>query len=545
MWRVAAIVALAAILAGNLVVVVVMLDRPMHYDENEYMHSSWLIAAGKTIYRDFYEDHPPHFFLLLRSVLPGEVLHVDVRVWTMRARLLMGLCGTALVVLLGVFAWRISGEPVAAVVAAAVMLSSAQMWARALNDVRAEAPTLMLFWAGVVLLTWSGQLGRSQAIRAGSGIGLMFIAELTNPKWPLEGLVMGAVFLHYLWRAWRDERRIVIWAIAPAVLLAIVAVAPMLTVTTFADYVHYVFVLKMRVASEFTSQAWVQETFRRHPLWATTDAHLRWWWFGAAAVIVTCALASRRWTPPRVRLAWIAIALHAAALVEMRFLLPYPYLWAQYLVMIAATAAIVYALLPFALAALAERLRPWIVGAALIVAVIGTFVPLRSIIAAGLRHPKAWDVYWERIADLQSRLRPGDTVWISPPRHPVAAFDASYYGYSFAEGVPVLANADELPLCRLASGAKTNIRFIELGPWIPHLEGSCQCGSAAYERGALQPTDWFAIFEVRSASTTPPSPRARAWLAYTQKVWPNLCAYDHFFAGEGVFDRIEARVNRR
>ena len=179
-----ALIAAAAILLLQVLAVAGMAGRPLHYDENEYLHASWLMAAGKTIYRDFFEDHPPHLGLFLHAVMPGgEPRAIDVRAWAVRSRILTGAFGTLAVAAVMLFAWRMTRAPAAPVVAAATLLASSQIWARGLADIRAEAPTLALFWSGIVLLTWSAEASRAQALRASTGIGLMFFATVWNPKW--------------------------------------------------------------------------------------------------------------------------------------------------------------------------------------------------------------------------------------------------------------------------------------------------------------------------------------------------------------------------
>jgi hypothetical protein len=160
--RTLALIAAAAILVLQLLAVHGLAGRPLHYDENEYMHASWLMAAGKHIYRDFFEDHPPHLALMLHGVLPRvdqqtDLLQTDVRQWTIHARQVSGAFGAIAVGAVMLFAWRMTRAPAAPIVVAATLLASSQIWARGLADIRAEAPTLALFWVGVVLLTWSAE----------------------------------------------------------------------------------------------------------------------------------------------------------------------------------------------------------------------------------------------------------------------------------------------------------------------------------------------------------------------------------------------------
>lgn len=511
-----ALIAAVAILLLQILAVIGLAGRPLHYDENEYLHASWLMAAGKTIYRDFFEDHPPHLGLFLHSVLPGGDLRaIDVHGWAVRARVLSGVFGAIAVGAIMLFAWRMTRAPAAPIVAAATLLMSSQIWARGLADIRAEAPTLALFWSGIVLLSWSVEASRLQAIRAGAGIGLMFFATVWNPKWPLECALAGAYFLWWLWRSRRFE------ALAPAMVIAAVAVLPLFTVTTPADYAFFNFQLKSEVVGDFTANPWIRRFFEQVPVWTSASPQHRWWWVVTAIVVGAIGVRVRKLAEPR--LAWIALALCASSLLEFRFVYPYPYLWAQYLVMIATSASLVYALIA---ALLPERVQLAVMAAAWIAA----FVPLQR--KAFSEEPSSWTRYWATQRALQTTLGPQDTVFISPPRHPVAAFDASYYWYNFRESapsairiaarhpgfLPPIGFAD-LPPCSLRA------RYIEVGDWIPFLDGVCGCVERNHER--LSPTPAMAIFEVGGL------PRAQPWHERTRGLWTDLCRQQEVFLRGG------------
>lgn len=528
--RALALLAAAALLVCHLLGIYALAGRPMHYDENEYMHTSWLMAAGKRIYRDFFEDHPPHLGILLQSVRPAGDLHaVDVRAWTVRARLLSGAFGTIALLAIMLFAWRMTRTAAAPIVAAATLLASSQIWARGLTDIRAEAPTLALFWCGVVLLTWTSEASLVQALRAGSGIGLIFFANVWNPKWPLESLLMGVLFLHGLWTLRRA--RWIVAALASAAAVALVAVLPLFTVTTFRDFVFFNFQLRASVVP-FSANPWVVRFFEEYPVWTTAAAQHRWYLIVAALAVVIAGLVLRRLDADR-RLAWIAVALAVSALLEFRFVYWYPYLWAQYLVMVATTAALVYALLP---SLLPSRVRPVLLVAAALFALV-RLVPLAQSIGAGT--PASWTRYWTRLRAMQTALGPNDTVWISPPRHPVAAFDASYYWYNFRESAPPMIRAaakhpefipptgfGDLPPCRPGT-----VKFIELGDWMPYLDGVCRCVERAARSGRLSPTDSLAIFEVDAAR--PPTREGEAWMQRTRGLWLDMCRRQEVFLRGG------------
>ncbi|MEO8382555.1 MAG: hypothetical protein ABI779_23040 [Acidobacteriota bacterium] len=545
--RTFALFAAAAILCCQLLALQGLAARPLHYDENEAMHASWLMAAGKTIYRDFFEDHPPHLALLLESVRPeGDLRRTDVQLWTVRARLLAGACGVIAVGALMLLAWRMTGSYSAPIVVAATLLASSQIWARGLADIRAEAPTLALFWVGVLLLLWDRENTLGRAYRAGLGIGLLFFAAVWNPKWPLESLLMGGLYLHVLWTM-RARRRWLLAAVTPPIVLAGIALLPLFTVTNVADYLFFNFRFKAAVVSDFTANAWIVDFFRRAPVWQTASPQHRWFWIVAAMVVA--AVGTRVAMPAERRTQWMALALCLSALLEFRFVYPYPYLWAQYLVMVATSASLVYALLPAAVESWVARLpngallRPSVAILFIVTATAFTVVALRGKAMSAFRAaPAGWTAYWDGQRRLQASLGPADTVWISPPRHPVAAFDASYYWYNFRESVPSAIREHArypqfLPTVRFAdlppcqTGLAEHARFLELGDWMPFLDGVCSCAEGAFRAGALTPTRALAIFEVgRSA---PPEPEGEAWLRRTRWLWSDLCRRQQIFLQGG------------
>ena len=524
-----AIIAAATILIANLLAIGGLSGRPLHYDENEYLHASWLMAAGETLYRDFFEDHPPHFFVMLHSVLPGGDLRgIDVEQWTIRARWLTGLFGTIAAVAVMLFAWRVTRSPAAPVVAGAALLASAQIWSRGLTDIRAEAPSLALFWVGVVLLTWSVDVSRVQALRAGTGIGLLFFAAVMNPKWPMESLLLGGYYLYFAWRA----RRWLVAAVAPAVVISVVALLPLVTLTTPRDYLFFNYQLKAAVVGDFTANPWIVDFFTKNPVWSTTSWWYRWWVVVGALVIAILSCGAAAFRPPKpdgglkpAAPQVLAIALAVCALLEFRFFYPYPYLWAQYLVMIATTAAVVYGMVA---ALLPRRLQAVVIVAVTVAAMVPLGRRAQSIVQD---KPASWSRYWTT----QRMLQRAERVWISPPRHPVATYDASYYWYNFRESAPSAMRLQsrfpeflppiafrDLPPCTLR-----DVQYVELGDWMPFLDDVCRCAESAYRSGRLTPAEPLGIFAVDS-----PQPPA-AWGTRTQDLWSDLCRRQEVFLRGG------------
>lgn len=608
--------------------------RPLQYDENEYLHSSWLIKAGRQLYRDFFEDHPPHLFLLLQAIAPdpppnGTLRDLDILAWTARSRVVVAGFGSAAVVALMLMAWRATGSMIAPLVAMASLFTSVQLWRRGLADVRAEAISLALFWLGVVLLSWSWDTRRAQALRAGFGIGLAFFAIVMNPKWPVEGAVLGVVYLAYLGRLVRTRPRLLPFAVLPAAALALLAILPMFTVTTFKEYLFFNYTLKAATSDRFAHARWVIEHFRAFPMWRTTDLVFQPRFVLPAAAFVAMALVVPRirkhWPLARPRLAWLIIVLHLSAWIEVRWIYPYPYLWAQYMVMLGMTTVLLYGMLPAAGAAVIEFLRSafrrtrvgnlekltWIAlttalaivlsawaglvlaGSATavearywaaIVAIVVAWVPVLSAIqlarmdharvaetmltitagaaAVAITVPflmdtgsmnqrsRAYLLWWKQLQWMQKRARNGGSVWVSPPRHPIAAFDSSYYWYSFQESsasaieyrmrhpdapLPPITFRD-LPLCAAVRAEPARLQLIEVGSWTYWLDGLCDCVSAGYVQGKLRPSAVPSVFEAGADAGTQVTRAGLIWEERSRWLWPSFCEARPHLEKQAQFD---------
>jgi len=191
--------------------------------------------------------------------------------------------------------------------------------------------------------------------------------------------------------------------------------------------------------------------------------------------------------------------------------------------MVATTASLIYALI-----ASHNRTVSWI---ALIATVVFALVHLQPLAASAFANePKSWLRYWTTLAKLQTP----NPISISPPRHPVAAYDASYYWYNFRESVPSMIRArnrypefipaiafSDLPPCAL------NAQYIEIGDWMPFLDGVCGCAQNAFNGGKLAPTQALGIFEVTNEKRDAP------WLARTRGLWSDLCRRQEVFLRGG------------
>lgn len=507
--RAAAALALAVILAMHVAAAVVQVHRLLDHDEGEYLHAGWLMAHGKRIYRDFMEDHPPYLYQLLNLLRPSQPSAafplLDVPEWTLRGRTLMVIFGTLAAAAAGTIAWRAGRSPIAGLVTFAVILASHETWTRGILEMRADAPTLFLFWLGAMLVVCDDGV----PLRSGMGIALIAASQIWNPKWPLESLVIGIVFLRNGSRAgWRRPR-----TLAAALLPTVAVIALMLLVTTSAttlgDYVYYNFLLKSANMHAFRTNLWVLRWFQGRDAFFYTTDHFR----GAWPVVGIVALAALLLATRRGRAlldsgpATIVLLLAITSFLELRFLYTWPRLWSQYLLMWAFALSVVYGTVAGGIIEAARRYFD--ASAAVVVLLLFVAIP-------GLRRsaqPDPGNVpRWDLLSYEQRTLRPGDTIWVGATVHPIAAPDTSYFWYSMDDLMPMTmqyvaghpqaraflpAVIDrDLPLCAVAGGRDTTTRFLEIGGWIKQMPVLCDCAQRLVASGRIVPTAAVTVYEV-------------------------------------------------
>src|SRR5215470_8870527 len=116
MQRTAAAFALAAVVVLHLAVVWRNAGRALDHDEGEHLRAAAWLESGRTIYRDFMENHAPLLYQLLAPFAPPANASVaTLRAYVTSARLLSGIAGTMAAICVAAFAAMLAGRPVAAV----------------------------------------------------------------------------------------------------------------------------------------------------------------------------------------------------------------------------------------------------------------------------------------------------------------------------------------------------------------------------------------------------------------------------------------------
>lgn len=477
-----AFVLLATIVVLSVMAIVRRADREPHKDEVEYLHAAWLMDKGERLYVTFFEHHPPFLFATLRLVA-GD----DIRPFFVRARLLSGAFALAALLAYAAIVWRM--RPEAASIALALLLIAPPMWLAGLTAARSEPFALAFFWGGCALILLARGNDRAVALLTGLGIGLVAIAALWNPKWPLCSLVVAAFWFH------RARRRVMSAAVAAIVagtgVLAMAMIAPL-------DRIRFFVIEFNRALWPWISRTFVPKTGEVYTFGTFAPGLLRPIVALIAFAIVLAAL--RRLHDKYLPLFFVLLAV--AASIELRFLFPYPMLWSHYYVMWGFACAALVAIVPASIEALTGRAK---IGAIIAVAIALVIVPNLVMLA-----PFGEDVddgpYWTTQRYLQQRLRPGDTVLIELSRHPVAARDATYYWFGFEpphasllqtpRGARYLRPPDELPFCALARGGGTSIRYISHPRVFTAPAAQLSCFQQLLAAGRVRRTPAPEVFEI-------------------------------------------------
>jgi hypothetical protein len=471
--RVAALTVAAGIVfvaARYLLAVYGVLQRPLDGDEGELVHAGWLMRAGLRLYRDFCEDHSPFLFTILKRLVP-DPWNVDE--YVARARLFSSACGLLAAGAAAALAYRLSRSMLAPLITLSALVASPWVWYRGLNDVRNDPPGLLLFWLGALFLLGRWESERVRLTLAGTGIGLVAAAAFWNPKWPLESLVLGIVYLTVL-RSARGARNIAL-AVIPPMACAAAALGWIVATVPLRDYLFF----------SFTYNRLFGDWFVKQPVFAAE-------WFSSGRPYLHCDAAFRGVVPIAViaggvvglrrRAPIVLLVLAAAATVEIRFLYPYPYLWPQYYLMWSFIAACLYGITAARLLDLAgDRVRT---AAAIAITIL-------CAVAVQAMMPIPLTLSGQPIrAYLQKRLRPGETVWMLPGNHPIGVRDASYYWFATRDLVPfsiayaaahpgqtplpVMTESD-LPVCRAERGLQPDLRFVSLSGTMQELPETRRC----------------------------------------------------------------------
>jgi hypothetical protein len=465
-----AVAALLCLFAGHFFAVYERRHRALDHDEAQYLHVGWLMAQGERLYRDFAEDHSPFLFVIFKLLVPAggteAMPRLDVLSYAASARTVTAACGVLALVCVALLTYRATRSVLAPLVTITALLGSDWFWYRALADARNDPPALLLFWLGALLLIGSWQKERSRYLLAGIGIGLAVAAALWNPKMPFECIILGALYLWRLKEAFRSGVRAVAMTVLPAVAITAAALFFVLRTASLSDYFFFTFQYNLI----FTSSTGSSSGFLRRFIYCDPV-------FKGLLPLLALSAASAVLLVPRLRVRIrdldlrayaIVLALAFAAFLDIQFVFPYPNLWPQYYLMWDIAVAALYGMTAAAVLRSIANARFELAGQ-VIAAVLAVVVVQQTLLWSG--GPPSWHA----VSYLQQRLRPQETVWLSSAVHPIAARDASYYWFAFADLMPVslqyaashpgqsplpVVRQEDLPICRAERGLEPNLRFV-------------------------------------------------------------------------------------
>ncbi len=460
-----------------------------HVDEVEHLHAALRMARGERIFVDFHEHHSPLYYATLMPLTPDGNGTAVMRGYVTRARVVAGLCVAIVIVVAAVLVWRASASVAAVITFAALILAGGSVWRDGLGDVRPESPSLATWWCGAALV-----LLAKRGMSRGAGAGLIVIASLMNPKWPLATLVIGAFFVVDLWRRRERLATIATACVVAAVGITVIGLLSDLRLAAF----HVLELTRAMVDTSFGSEA---ARARYRPFFGCPPL-VRPWAVAAAVILITAAWARVRTTFAAPRLVAFFVVVAAASLSEIVFVFPFPAVSQRYYAFWVVPAAALLALAPQSLAELLPK-QPFVrrVTAAIpaVFAVLALLASLERVVPFSL----PTDPYWIGAAWIEARMQPGDTVWLEARQHPIGARDASYYWFGFRDVMPVALRAatteatrrfvppireQDLPLCRLERGLDPNLRFVAGPDFYWAMPTVAACFERLRARGIVQRT---------------------------------------------------------
>lgn len=479
--------AVAAILIVQAIVVWRALPRALDHDEGEHLRAAAWMASGKTLYRDFAENHTPFLYMILAPLAPATSDDIAAtRRYTVLARALSAIAGVAAVLCIAAIAFHLTGDAMAILPILGVLLATSWTWLRGVADIRSEPYTLLLFWAGALLVVRaSSSSSRRALLAAGAGIGLIAIADLWNPKWPLESLVILGWYAAHLYK--RASPRYVLSSLAIAGSSPLAALLIALRETTLRELIFYCFTYASAVSRWYRGAEGAMPSggFAFCPPWL-----MPW-----TAIVVAAIVIWRR------RNIVFVLLLLTAATIEVFILYPYPHLWPQYLVMWACVVALLYGV---AIAGVCTRPAVRVIVAAVIVIGFAAHDWPHVIHDIGERP-------WQRMTALRRLLAPGEAAWVRPEELPAATAAGSYYWYAFDDQVPFTLRYarmeaargflpalrdEDLPPCRILRGLDTmHVRLLDSRA-VHNLPASRQCMAELARRGSIRRVINSPIWEV-------------------------------------------------
>jgi hypothetical protein len=512
-YRAAIALAFLVLAAIHFGVIAGSVARVPHVDEMEQLQGSIMLARGERMYVDFAEHHPPFLFELVSTFAPVAGGERALDLYLVRARVLAAVFGTIAFAAAAWILWKASGRAYAVLIFVALVLSRPPLWERAFTEVRSEPLSLALWWAGAALILLPRAAGRRNAVLRGLGLGLVAQACLWNPKWPVTTVVLGVIFLVTTGRDFRLNRGHAIAAVITAVAVAGTGLAVIAATTGLRGFVDHTFGFTTALVQ--WSRA-IQATARQDAYaWQHCPRLFRLIYVVPAAAVVALGVWWRRDAVRDAPLAGSVLALAAAALVEIRFVYPYPALWLQYFILWGILAAMIIALVPQVCVVYAERLAP---AAAVVTKPAVAILTIVALFGAANAVPADWDAphpYRVSSPYLRARLGPHDTVWIDMTRYPLGARRASYYWFGFRDVVPAALRyaatpagakvlpplrEEDLPPCRLERGLDPNLRFLAARLHYERLPIVAGCFDRLLARGRIAPTPFSDVYAVvRSA----------------------------------------------
>lgn len=371
------------------------------HDSAQHLHVSWLLSQGAIPYRDFFDNHPPLFWLPI-SILFRCSPFPAVQTFFYFAKTVTAGCFLLLLWVLFVLARKINGQTLAGLLTVLVFVASVPS-RDVYFEVRPQILMFVFFLFGLYFFILFLRQDEKKIYLLLSSAMLVFSQMLL----PIMPYIAGGLFLCMSVLVGRSKGMLyVLWyLVLPAIIVTLVSILLMTLVVDISDLYDYVILFNLKINPHAVTPKYRYfEPFAHLPL-------LLFGMLGIVAVLYK-----------RLQLMYIIIGILLISAIELIYL--FHSLWPQHYM----TFYIVLALLAGPLVSSANQSKrlqsSLLLGAGLLCFYV--FAAGSDLRGSGRISSRNY------VADLDFMLAnsaPSSKVFLSPSRHPIFRRDASFYWF--------------------------------------------------------------------------------------------------------------------
>jgi hypothetical protein len=379
------------------------LNEGLSHDSAQHVHIAWLMSKGLIPYRDFFDNHPPLFWIpmfLAFKVYPDPPLAQSIYVAKMTVAL-------TVVILWGLL-YETSRQIYKSSSAAILSLGCLIACAPSLDpyfEIRPQQPMLVFFILSILFYVQYSQRPSKTFYLVLSSMSLTF-SQLILPMMPLESIALAFFMFFATWKK-RSKREALIFLFIPAIFTTIILIFVMCIFVDPIDLYYFVVKLNLTLSPNAVSP---------RLKFLEAQLHLPIIVFGVVGIFSVLFVrkgASKSF-------AFVILCLVIISGFNMACLCHS--LWPQHYMSFYVLASMLTGCSIFLFAA--QSRRRILLFFSLIIVYLFFFASLS-------RQPRlpSREVYLDNLSYLLSYSSKQDRVFLSPSRHPLFRMDASYYWF--------------------------------------------------------------------------------------------------------------------